>query len=90
MPSNYTIETLPKPNNPAVEIVEVPAETMAALRFSNSRSAKAIAEKTATLLAALAPSRWVPADAPVTSLYDPPWTLPFFRRNEVAIVVNPR
>lgn len=36
MPAKYTRETLPKPNNPAVQIVEVPAETMAVLRFSNT------------------------------------------------------
>ncbi|MCE9521430.1 MAG: heme-binding protein [Alphaproteobacteria bacterium] len=90
MPSKYTLETLPKPNNPAVEIVEVPGDAMAVLRFSNSRSAEAIAEKTADLLRALATSKWAPVGAPVTWLYDPPWTLPFWRRNEVAVAVQPR
>ncbi len=90
MPSKYTRETLPKPNNPAVEIVDVPGETMAVLRFSNSRSAEAVAEKTADLLRGLASSKWAPIGAPVTWLYDPPWTLPFFRRNEVAIAVQAR
>ena len=90
MPSKYTIKTLPKPNNPAVEIVEVTGETMAVLRFSNSRSTKAIAKRTAELLVTLSPSKWAPAGTAVTWLYDPPWTLPFFRRNEVAIAVKPR
>ena len=90
MPSKYTIETLPKPNNPAVDIVEVPGEAMAVLRFSNSRSAEAIAEKTADLMRALASSKWAPIGTPVTWLYDPPWTLPFFRRNEVAVTVQRR
>jgi hypothetical protein len=90
MPSKYTIETLPKPNNPAVEIVEVPGETMAVLRFSNSRSAKAVAEKTAELLQSLDGSKWLASGTPVAWFYDPPWTLPFFRRNEVAVPVRPR
>ena len=90
MPSKYTLETLPKPNNPAVQIVEVPGETMAVLVFSNSRSAARMAEKTTELLRVLQSSRWAPAGEPVTWLYDPPWTLPFFRRNEVAIPVRPR
>ncbi len=90
MPSKYTRETLPKPNNPAVEIVEVPGETTAVLRFSNSRSAEAVAKKTADVLRILASSKWTPAGVPVTWLYDPPWTLPFFRRNEVAVPVRPR
>ncbi len=90
MPSKYTIATLPRPNNPAVQIVEVPGETMAVLRFSNSRSTEAIAKRNAELLAGLANSRWAPAGEPVTWLYDPPWTLPFFRRNEVAVPVHQR
>ena len=90
MPSKYTSETLPKPNNPAVQIVDVPGETMAVLRFSNSRSAEAVAEKTAELLQALARSKWLASGTPVTWFYDPPWTLPFFRRNEVAVPVRPR
>jgi len=90
MPAKYTLETLPKPNNPAVEIVEVAGQAMAVLRFSNSRSAEAVAEKTADLLRVLSSSKWAPAGSPVTWLYNPPWTLPFFRRNEVAVSVNPR
>lgn len=90
MPAKYTRETLPQPNNPAVQIVEVPGETMAVLRFSNSRSAEAIAEQTATLLRGVEASRWAVAGTPVTWLYDPPWTLPFFRRNEVAVPVRAR
>lgn len=90
MPSKYTMATLPRPNNPAVQIVEVPGETMAVLRFSNSRSTEAIAQRNAELLTGLANSRWTPAGQPVTWLYDPPWTLPFFRRNEVAVPVRQR
>jgi hypothetical protein len=90
MPSKYTLETLPKPNNPAVQIVEVPGEVMAVLRFSNSRSAERVAEKTNELIRGLEKTRWVATGAAVTWLYDPPWTLPFFRRNEVAVPVRPR
>jgi SOUL heme-binding protein len=90
MPAKYTRETLPRPNNPAVQIVELPGETMAVLRFSNSRSTEAVATQAAALLRGVEASRWVVAGAPVTWLYDPPWTLPFFRRNEVAVPVKPR
>ena len=89
MPSKYSRETLPKPNNPAAQIVEVPGETMAVLRFSNSRGAEAVAGKTADLLKALAASKWSPSGTPVAWFYDPPWTLPFWRRNEVAVRVRP-
>lgn len=35
-------------------------------------------------------SDWRPAGAPTTFLYDPPWTLPFFRRDEVVVPVVER
>jgi hypothetical protein len=90
MPSKYTMETLPKPNNPAVKIISVPGETVAILQFSNSRSTEAVAAKTAELLAALSKTRWQAKGATFAWFYDPPWTLPFFRRNEVGVEVAPR
>ncbi len=44
MPSKYTLATLPKPNNSAVTLREIPAHRVAVLRFSwyatNSRVAR--------------------------------------------------
>ncbi len=34
MPSKYTLETLPKPNNSAVILREIPAQRLAVKRFS--------------------------------------------------------
>ncbi len=42
MPRDYTEETLPEPTDPEIAIVTVPAETLAVVRFSGSRSAKAV------------------------------------------------
>ena len=78
----------PRPLDPRVSIVTLPEQTLAVLRFSGSRSDARIAEKTAELLAALRGTTWRPVGAPVAQLYDPPWTLPFFRRNEVAVAVS--
>jgi len=87
-PSTYTVETMPAPNNPLVSVVPVPAETLAVLRFSGDRSAEAIAGKRAELLSALKVTAWRPADEPFAWFYDPPWTIPAFRRNEVAVPVS--
>jgi len=35
-------------------------------------------------------SAWAPQGGVVDWFYDPPWTLPFARRNEVAVVVSKR
>lgn len=89
MPSRYTRETLPDPVNPEIDIVEVPAETMAALRFSGARGAAAVEKKTRSLLQAVESSDWTATGPPVAWFYDPPWTPASLRRNEVAVPVAP-
>jgi hypothetical protein len=37
----------------------------------------------------LKPSAWRPTGEPVVLFYDPPFTVPFLRRNEVAVAVEP-
>jgi hypothetical protein len=87
MPAEWTLASLPVPNDPAVRLVEVPGETMAVLRFSGDRGEAAVAAREAELLRALAGTQWAPRGAPVAWFYDPPWTLPWLRRNEVAVPV---
>ena len=60
------------------------------LRFSGIATDTAVASQRERLLALLAPSGWAPSGPPVTWFYDPPWTLPPFRRNEVAVPVTQR
>ena len=88
MPAQYTMETLPAPNDPAVELVKIPAETYAVLRFSGSTAPAAVAAKQSALLDLLRNSIWHPIGSVVTWFYDPPWTLPPFRRTEVAVQVS--
>jgi hypothetical protein len=90
MPARYTRETLPAPKDPSVRIVEVPAEDYAVLRFTGSRTPQAVAAKTQLLNAALQGGRWRTTGEPVAWFYDPPWTVPFLRRNEVAAPVAVR
>ena len=90
MPAGSTLANLPQPNDPTVELVAVPPETVAVLRFSGIPSAGSVATQTGQLVAALEGSAWRPTGAPVAWFYDPPWTLPPLRRNEVAIPVSPK
>ena len=90
MPGRYTLATLPRPNDSAVDIVEVPAQQVAVLRFTGDRSAAAVAAKQRLLVDALAAAAWRP-DGPASAwFYDPPWTLPWLRRNEVSVPVVAR
>lgn len=90
MPARYTLDTLPRPKDPAVRIVTVPAETYAVLRFTGDRDAAAVEARNQDLRAALAGGAWRLTAEPEAWFYDPPWTLPFLRRNEVAAPVTPR
>jgi len=88
MPSKWSMETLPEPDDPSVTVVEVPAERFAVLRFTGDRSNTAITAKSAELLQALHGSAFHADGPPVAWFYDPPWTLPFRRRNEVAVPLS--
>jgi hypothetical protein len=89
LPAEFTLETAPQPIDPRVHLIEVAGQLQAVLRFSGFASEDAIAKKTKALLRALDQSTWRAASEPVTYLYDPPWTIPFFRRNEIVIPVFP-
>lgn len=89
MPQAYTLETLPKPNDPDVTLHAVPPTRFAILRFSGIANPGAVAEKSAELIRRSAAHR-LHAIGPVTlAQYDPPWTLWFLRRNEVMLPVEP-
>ncbi|WP_368416010.1 heme-binding protein [Falsiroseomonas sp.] len=80
----------PVPKDARVRIVEVPGETVAVYRFTGSIAPDAVAAARARLLATLPATSWVAAGEPVTWFYDPPWTIPTLRRNEIAIPVTPK
>ncbi|WP_285765059.1 SOUL family heme-binding protein [Biformimicrobium ophioploci] len=85
MPSKYTMETLPRPNNPAVKIREVPARTLAVRRYRGSWSTKRYRKEEAALLEALKRESLKPVGMPIFNRYNSPFSLPVMRTNEVAI-----
>lgn len=87
MPSKYTMETLPTPNDDRVRLVTVPSETVAVLRFTGSIDPDAVSARTAQLLKELQHNDIEPTGDPMAWFYDPPWTLPCRRRNEVVVGV---
>lgn len=87
MPSKWTLETLPKPIDDRVRLVEVPGETFAVLRFTGDRGPDAVAKRTAELLDVVRAYGFEPSGEPAAWFYDPPWTLPPLRRNEIAVPV---
>ncbi|WP_422747641.1 SOUL family heme-binding protein [Mycobacterium sp. WMMD1722] len=88
MPSKYTLDTLPEPENDRVVLVPIPSETVAVLRYTGDRSPAAVRQQREALLRTLAGSTYRTVGEPFSWFYDPPFTLPFRRRNEVGIRVT--
>lgn len=83
MPSQYTMATLPKPLDPQVTLREIPARTYAVLTYTGFNSESAVQEKTDELLGWLKAQAIETIGKPQLARYNPPWTLPFLRRNEI-------
>lgn len=89
MPSSYTLETLPEPDDPAVTLREVPEQHMAAVRYSGFWSEKAYARKLEELQAWMEKQGLKAIGEPVWARYNPPFMPWFLRRNEILVPVTP-
>lgn len=87
MPSGYTLETLPTPNNTAVKLVAVPAQRFAAIKFSGLAGDETIARYKQRLFDFLTEQALKSEGEPSIAFYNPPWTLPFLRRNEILVKI---
>ena len=85
MPSKYTMQTLPEPLDHAVTLREIPARKMASVRYSGTWSQKRYEEHRRRLEESMENKKWTIVGEPVFARYDPPFQLPFLRRNEVLI-----
>jgi len=82
----------PEPNSSDVQIAQVPARLAAVKTFPGIATAAEVERQRLSVLAALAADgRYVPAggEEEVSVLqYNPPYTIPWRRRNELAVVVK--
>lgn len=88
MPSEFSLDTLPAPNSAAVQFVQVPAQDMVAVLFSGRATTRALEAQTQALRDIAAAEGITTTGAPIYKFYDDPFTLPFARRNEVALVIE--
>lgn len=83
MPSQYSMATLPKPVNSLVNLREIPAKTFATLTYTGFNSEAAVQAKTDELAGWIKAKHLETVGKPQLARYNPPWTLPFWRRNEI-------
>ena len=74
----------PLPKDPLVSLVTLPPQQFAVLRFSGTINEASRARQEGRLLAALSGAGRQAAGSASLLSYDPPFALPFLRRNEVA------
>ncbi len=87
MPREFTMDTLPEPTNPKVKLREMPAQTYAVIQYSGSWSQALYEEKLNLLKKSISEAGLKIDGEPIFSRYNAPFSLPFFRRNEIWIAV---
>lgn len=88
MPSKFTLETLPKPKNNNINIREIKSHDLAVVRFSGFVDEEKMQVQSKRLEAWLRQQTLTAQGTVQLSRYNPPWTLPFFRRNEIWLRVG--
>lgn len=88
LPEIYSLNTAPKPLNANVSIEEEQKHKVAVLTFSGSLNQKTIIEKTIELQKWILKNKYKSLGELTIAGYDPPWTIPMFRRNEIQITIE--
>jgi effector-binding domain-containing protein len=88
MPGSYTMETLPKPEEPNITLRQVPARRMAAVRYSGFWSEKGYLQHKEELESWIHRMGLTIAGDPIWARYNPPFMPWFLRRNEILIPIQ--
>jgi hypothetical protein len=88
MPSQYSLASIPKPKNSAVILREVPSKRFVVLKYSGFNTASRVQSKAQETISWINNNNLKAIGTPQLSRYDPPWTLPMFRRNEIMIEIS--
>ena len=88
MPAAYAMEDLPAPQDGRVELREVPARYSAVISFSGWATSSKVTRYKRELMDELSEQGIDAVGASSLNQYNPPWTLPFLRRNEVMVDIE--
>jgi hypothetical protein len=88
MERKYTMDTLPRPNNPNIRLVQRPERIVAVHRYSGTWSEERYAEHEKILIDALTIDRVAIVGVPVFARYNAPFTPWFLRRNEIMVEID--
>ena len=88
MPSQFGESDLPEPNDPAIDLRPMSGYVAAVIAFSGRASASTAETHWKQLREFLEESNLEAVGPPTLNQYNPPWTLPFLRRNEIIVPIN--
>lgn len=88
IPSKYTLDTLPIPDDPRVKFVEHPPQTFAAVRFSGPFQQSNFDKHIRLLQDWMAENGLQPAGDPIIAGYNAPITPKFLKHNEILIQIE--
>ena len=88
MPSKYSMDSLPVPNNNRVRLKEILTKKFVVIEFSGTNSNENVTEHENQLMNYIEANQIKINGSPKYAFYNPPWALPFLRRNEVMIEIN--
>lgn len=88
LPKGLSLATLPRPDDPRIRFIETGARRMLVTTFSGMPTEAALETALAALRADARAADLTPVGPPEFLFYDPPWRMPWSRRNEVALAVD--
>lgn len=88
MPAQYTLETLPTPKDPRVNLTKIDSGVVAALRFSGFFSERKVRKAKQKLQGWIAQEGLEAEGDFIVARYNPPWVPWFLARNEVMIPIK--
>jgi hypothetical protein len=88
MLEDCTLDALPKRKNRDIRLIATSARRVAVIQFSGFNTDNTIDAHREHLLKYVADHRLSVAGKPTTAFYNPPWTLPCLRRNEIMVDVR--
>jgi hypothetical protein len=87
LPGKYDLRTAPRPLDPRIKIIGVPARLVATLRFSGHTHAREVIAREEELLRVLKENGIKARGSPFLMRYNSPFSPGFLRRNEVGVEI---
>ena len=88
MPAKYNLQNIPKPKDSRIKLKEIPKQKFIVIRFSGRSSDANIKKYQDKLIEYTTENRITLSGKPKYAFYNPPWTLPFLRRNEIMFEIR--